>query len=158
MTGNRLIDAILGILTLLITGGALGVFIYTEVIYQRPPVSDHLEKEKMMKDIAASEAVDAVALGKITLNIRPDRPSARLRFLDVEASLVPFTNKAASKIEENKKQITDSFIDVASRMSPEELGSISGRIILESRLKKRIEDITGPQTIKEVLFTSFVIQ
>lgn len=153
-----MIDAILGILTLLITGAALGVFIYTEMIYQRPPVSDSVEKEKMMKDIAASEAVDAVPLGKITLNIQADRPSSRLRFLDVEASLVPFTTSGATKIEENKKQITDSFIDVASRMSPEELGSISGRILLESRLKKRIEDITGPQTIKEVLFTSFVIQ
>lgn len=158
MTGNRIIDAILGLLTLLTTAGALGVFIYTEVVYQRPPVDDSVEKQNMMTDIAASESVPAVALGKITLNIQADRPSSRLRFLDVEASVVPFNSAAAARMEANKKQITDSFIDVASRMSPEELGSISGRILLESRLKKRIEIITGPQSVKEILFTSFVIQ
>lgn len=158
MTGNRIIDAILGLLTLLITAGALGVFIYTEVVYQRPAVNDSVEMQNMMTDIAASESVPAVALGKITLNIQTDRPSSRLRFLDVEASIVPFSSAAATRIEGAKKQITDSFIDVASRMSPEELGSISGRILLESRLKKRIEMITGSQSVKEILFTSFVIQ
>jgi len=158
MTGNKIIDFVLGTLTLLITAGTLGVFVYTEVVYQRPVISDEAEKKEMMSDIAKAESQEAVALGKITLNIKSDRPSARLRFLDVEASLVPFSGRATSLIAANKKQITDGFIDVASRMSPEELASISGRILLESRLKKRIEEITGPQTIKEVLFTSFIIQ
>ncbi len=158
MTGNRIIDFILWTLTLLITGGTLGVFVYTEMIYQRPLVSDSAEKQEMMNDIAKAEAQEAIALGKITLNIVADRPSARLRYLDVEASLVPFNGSGATRINDNKKLIIDGFIDVASRMSPEELASISGRILLESRLKKRIEEITGPQTVKEVLFTSFIIQ
>lgn len=158
MTGNRIIDFILWNLTLLITGGALGVFVYTEVIYKRPPVIDSVEKKEMMEDIAKAESIEAVALGKITMNILSDRPSARLRFLDVEASLIPFNGGATTRINDNKKAIIDGFIDVASRMSPEELASISGRILLESRLKRRIEEITGPQTVKEVLFTTFVIQ
>lgn len=158
MTGNRIIDFILWTLTLLITGGTLAVFVYTEMIYQRPPVSDSAEMKEMMNDIAKAEAQEAIPLGKITLNIRADRPSARLRYLDVEASLIPFNAAATSRINDNKKLIIDGFIDVASRMSPEELSSISGRILLESRLKRRIEEITGPQTIKEVLFTSFIIQ
>ena len=158
MTGNKLIDAILGALTLLITGAALGIFIYTEMIYQRPLVDDQTEKAKMLAEVAESENVAAVSLGKITLNLMSDHSGPRLRFLDVEASIVPFNSGASTRVEENKKAIIDGFIDVASRMGPDELASISGRILLESRLKKRIEEITGPQTVKEVLFTSFVIQ
>ena len=62
--------------------------------------------------------------------------TARLRFLELEISLFPFKEKQKAKLEALTPILKDTIIDVSSKMSPDELNSISGKILLEERIKK----------------------
>ena len=78
--------------------------------------------------------------------------------MSADLDLIPFKEKHLSKLEDNKAYIRDAIIDIASNMSASELASLSGKILLEERIKKQINTKLRKQIIKEIYFSNFVIQ
>ncbi len=156
MTGNKKIDTILVAISTLASLVVLGIFIYTEMVFKKELPQEQAEREEFMADSKKLTVSDMVKLDKMIINIRSN--NSRLRFLDLQAHLVPFKNKQAESIEKEKAIIQDIFIDIAARMQPTELNSISGKILLESRLKKRINTLWEKPIVKEIFFSKFVIQ
>ena len=52
----------------------------------------------------------------------------------------------------------DAIIDIASNMAPEELNTVAGKVILEERIRKRLNDFFGKSLVKEIYFSIFVVQ
>ncbi len=156
MTGNKTIDTVIIILVLLLTGGALGTFVYTEIIYKKPLPTNEQGLEELKNDTKNIMIPESFKLDKLIINL-PSK-SRRLRFLDVIIHLVVFKQESISILENNKPIINDIIIDVASNMEPDELNSISGKLIFESRIKKRINEYMGSPMIKELFYTKFVVQ
>ena len=92
----------------------------------------------------------------MTINLKSKHK--RLRFLDVTIHLVPFKSRHMDLMEKFKSLIQDTIIKISGEMHPTELNSVSGKIILETRIKKSINQKVGFPLVKNILFTHFVIQ
>lgn len=156
MSGNKMIDTILVALSTIVAVGLLTVFIYTEVLYEKPlPQDDELVQE-LLNDIKNEERPQSYEMEQMIVNLQSR--TRRLRFLDIIMHFVPFEQKHLSMFEQNRAPIKDVIIDTAGRMHPEELNSVAGKILLEDRLKKRINQRLGSKAIREILFVRFVVQ
>lgn len=156
MTGNRLVDTILVGLSTLVAVALLGVFVYTEVIYEPPPIDQTKIFEELNRRLETQAMLPTYKLDQLIINL--PSPTRRLRFLDVEMHLVSFDASYHALYEDKKPQIRDLIIDTASRMEPEELNSVTGKILLEDRLRRGVNQIVGTNAVKEVLFARFVVQ
>ena len=156
MTGNKTIDTVIMLLVLLLTGAALGTFVYTEMIYKKPLPTNEQGLAELKADTKNIMIPESFKLDKLIINL-PSK-SRRLRFLDVIIHLVVFKQESVSILENNKAIINDIIIDVASNMEPDELNSISGKLIFEARIKKKINEEMGVPMIKELFYTKFVVQ
>lgn len=135
---------------------ALLTFVYTEILYQPNLPSDEAELVELHKEGSAKIFVNTLKLNRITVNLSARRN--RLRFLDIKMFLVPFKGSMLSKLEESKHLIYDSIIDVSTKMDAYELNSVAGKILLEDRIKKRINSRLRAKLIKEIYFTKYTIQ
>ena len=82
----------------------------------------------------------------------------RLRFLQVQMNLEVFEEKDKDKVNTYKAFITDSLIDITSNLTPAELNSVTGRILLETRIKNRVNEQLDHKLIKKIYFSKFIIQ
>ncbi|AYF44883.1 flagellar basal body-associated protein FliL [Halobacteriovorax sp. BALOs_7] len=156
MTGRKLLDQIIIALTLLTTIATVGVFVYTNVIYKKELPSNQKELTSLKEDFGELNFPSTYVLDKITLNL--ESATRRLRFLDVQINLVLFNQDDSEILDQYKPQIYDIVIDVAAAISPEELNSLSGKLIFESRIKKRINELVKKRVVKEVFYSKFVVQ
>lgn len=156
MTGRKLLDQIIIALTLMTTIATVGVFVYTNVIYKKELPNDATELNSLKKDFGELNFPTTYVLDKITLNL--ESATRRLRFLDVQINLVLFNQDDSTVLDEHKPQVYDIVIDVAAAISPEELNSLSGKLIFESRIKKRINELVKKRVVKEVFYSKFVVQ
>ncbi|WP_372654947.1 flagellar basal body-associated protein FliL [Halobacteriovorax sp.] len=156
MTGNKLVDNIILILSFLATAVCVGVFLYTEMIYKKPLPNEQAELQRLLSDNKKMAFPAPFKLDSLIINLKARK--TKLRFLSVETQLVPFNHNSDDKFEAHRSMINDSIINVAGRMTAEELNSVSGKILLEERIKKSVNLILGEQLVKGVLFTKFVVQ
>ena len=138
------------------TVAVLGVFVFTEIVYKRPGANESLEKEALKTDTRADSDPTYFELDKLIINL--NTPGSRLRFLDVKISIVPFVESTNDIFEKSKPYITDSIIDIASNMKPSELNSIAGKILLEERIRKRLNNHFNDNLVRKIFFTRFVVQ
>ena len=93
---------------------------------------------------------------RVIVNL-PSR-SKKLRFLEITTEIVPFNDDQVAEIEKNKHIVRDTFLDIAGEMPPEELNSLTGKILLENRIKTRLNKEMGAKIVQELYFTKFVVQ
>ena len=156
MTGNKAIDNVILFLTFLATAGCLGVFVYTEMLYQKPLPQNDVEMTSLMEDGKDQVFPAPFKLDPLIINLKSRK--TRLRFLNVQVYIVPLNNNSVDLFENSRAMINDSIIQIAGAMEANELNSISGKILLEDRVKKAINKIVNQQVVKGLLFTKFVIQ
>jgi flagellar FliL protein len=156
MTGNKAIDNAILFLTLLATAGCLGVFVYTEMLFEKPLPKNDVEMANLMSDSKKKAYPAPFKLDPLIINLKSRK--TRLRFLNLQAYIVPLYENTDDIFESKKAVINDSIIQITGRMEAHELNSISGKILLEDRIKKSINKITNKQLVKELLFTKFVVQ
>lgn len=156
MTGNKTIDtALVGLFTLA-TLGALGMFIYTEMVFVKPTTSDKVELQALKDDSKKAVAPEVYKMDKLIINLNGQ--GSRLRFLDVEVHLVPFKSESIEMIKGQDPYVKDAIIDIASNMAPDELNTVAGKVLLEERIRRRLNDFFGKSIIKEIFFSRFVVQ
>lgn len=156
MSGNKMIDTILVGLSTIVALALLGVFVYTEIIFEKPLLQDNQLVQNLLSDAKNQERPDTFEMDKMTINLQSR--TTRLRFLDTVVHFVPFEQRHLKLFEEHKPEIQDIIIDTAGRMYPEELNNIAGKILLEDRLRRRINDFLGTKALREILFVRFVVQ
>lgn len=156
MTGNKTIDnALIGI-SVLATGIALGIFIYTEIVFERPLPNDLVEKKLLLEDSKKIVFSESFKVEKLIINLSSS--SSRLRYLEVQTYLVPFKNEYNEILESRRPMIHDVIIDLAGQISPNQLNTIAGKVLLESRIKNELNKKLGKFIVKEIYFAKFVVQ
>lgn len=156
VTGKKLIDLILVSLSTLVALGSLGIFIYTTLIYERPLPDDTQEKLALIQSGRAQSFPESYRLEKITINL--PGTTTRLRFLDVEIHLIPFFPAQTRLFEEHQALIIDTIITVAGGMSPDELNTALGRLLLEKRIIDQVHEKVGQKIIQDIFYSRFVVQ
>lgn len=161
MTGKKLLDTILVGVMLLSTLAVVGLFFYTEKIYKKPPIDENAEKEKLLNERAQELIPTFFHIEKMIISLTPHSESKnnhRLRWLELELSFSLFDPKDLGFFKEYLPLLQDQIIEVSSKMPPEELNTLSGKLILSDRLKKAINKSLGKVAVKNVHFSKFVLQ
>lgn len=156
MTGNPAIDKILMGINTLVVAGAVGLVYYSHNMIQAPKVDETKEFTNLQRDAMVELKKPAVVFDEIVVNLYSRE--RRLRFLKLQLNLEVFRDGQQTKVEELKPIILDSLIDITGNMKPDELNSITGKILLEARLKNKINSITSDKIIKKIFFSQYVVQ
>jgi flagellar protein FliL len=160
MTGKKLIDMILLAVMLLTTSGVIGLFYYTEKVYKRPPIDEKKEQEAFLKDGNPKAMPAFYKIDKMTVSLVPkDSAGAqRMRYVELEIHLVLFKAEDAGIIKTYLSIVQDKIITVSSKMGADELNSLTGKILLEDRLKKQINTTLGKPVVKSIFFSRYIVQ
>jgi flagellar FliL protein len=160
MTGKKIVDIILLALMILITLAVIGLFYYTEKIYKRPPIDENKEKDAFLKESDPKALPAFYKIDKMTVSLVPADPKGnqRMRYVELEIHLVMFKSEDAGIIKTYLPVVHDKIITVSSKMGAEELNSLTGKILLEDRLKKEINKSLGKPIVKSIFFTRYIVQ
>ncbi|MBD63929.1 MAG: hypothetical protein CME62_01880 [Halobacteriovoraceae bacterium] len=156
MTGNQSLDKILAALNVAIVGLSVGLIYYSHNIISPPPTDRGGELGSMIEKEMGELQKPPVVLEEIVVNLYSRE--ARLRFLDTQMNIELYEEKDREAVMLLKPHIFDTLIDVAGNMSPNELNSVTGKILLETRVKNRVNDMVPNPVIRKILFSKFIIQ
>ncbi len=158
MTGKPLFDKILLGLNILIIAG-VGYVFYAQSKME-PYTDTNAELNEFNQTAIAETKSPPYALPKMTINLLS--PKTRLHYLDTEVHLVLMKENYRSDIDDKKHgykhQIISIIIETASALTPDQISTVSGKILLAERIKNNINIRVGKKIIQKVLFTRFVIQ
>lgn len=145
---------------LLTTSAVIGLFYYTEKVYKRPPINESKEREAFLKESDAKTLPVFYKLEKMTVSLVPKDANAnqRMRYVELEIHLVLFKSEDAGIIKTYQAIVQDKIITVASKMGAEELNSLTGKILLEDRLKKEINKALNKTVVKSIFFSRYIVQ
>lgn len=160
MTGKKLFDMILLGVMMLTTLAVIGLFYYTEKVYKRPPIDEAKEKEALLKDSDPRVLPAFYKLEKMTVSLVPREANGnqRMRYVELEIHLVMFKSDDAGIIKTYLPVVQDKIIVIASKMGADELNSLTGKILLEDRLKKEINKSLGKPVVKSIFFSRYIVQ
>ena len=156
MTGNPSIDKIILGLNGVVMAGAAALVFMSHSVLESPKTDRDREFGSMIEKSVNEHEKPPVSLDEIVVNLYSRE--ARLRFLNTKMNLVLFEEKDRELAIIMKTHIFDTLIDIAGNMKPKELNSITGRILLESRVKDKVNELAKRPVIKKILFSKFIIQ
>lgn len=160
MTGKKLVDTILVALTLLTTLGVLGLFYFTEKMYKKPPIDEAKEKEALMKQTDEKATPELFKLETMVFSLVPKdtQKVQRMRYLEIEVHLVLFESEDKELLKNNLPIVQDRIMEISSKMGPEELSTLSGKILLENRIKTEINQKLNKPVVKTIYFSRYIVQ
>lgn len=156
MTGNPNLDKIIAGLNVAIVGLSVGLIYYAHNMIAPPSTDKASELGSMIENQMAELQKPPVVLEEIVVNLYSRE--ARLRFLDTQMNIELYEERDRETVMLLKPHIFDTLIDVAGNMSPNELNSVTGKILLETRVKNRVNDMVPNPVIRKILFSKFIIQ
>lgn len=156
MTGNAALDKILILINTIVIGLAVALVVYSHTMIKKPLTDGNAEFGGLIESSMREFQKAPVTLDEIVVNLYSRE--RRLRFLDTQMNIELFNEKDRAEVLAIKTHIFDALIDIAGNMKPNELNSVTGRILLENRIKKRVNSKVGRSLIKKIYFSKFIIQ
>ena len=151
-----LMQKILIIVNLAVVLMGAGLVYYSHFMLKPEPTNQAVEEDKLKKDASEKSRLEPVAIKKFVVNLHSG--SSRLRFLDLEMNVLTFHADQKELVKTHEHIFKDVVILVAGQMSPSELDSMTGKITFESRVKKAVNEKLGQPVVKQIYFSSFVVQ
>jgi flagellar FliL protein len=150
------VQKILLIANLVVVLAGAAVVYYSHNIL-KPKATDQTAEAENLKNSAMEQAqIQAYPMKKFVVNLYAR--GTRLRYLDVEMNILPFHNDQKELIKANEYIIKDILIEIGSQLGPDELETLSGKILLENKLKKQINTKLGQPVVKQIYFSGFIVQ
>jgi flagellar protein FliL len=151
-----MVQKILVIANLVIVLLSTGLVVYSHLLL-KPDPTDQVQESKNLRDQAqANTQINPVPIKKFVVNLHSK--SSRLRYLDLEMNILTFEEQQKELIKSHEYLFKDVVIEIASHLEPQDLDSITGKILLENKIKKSINQKLGVQAIKQIFFSGFVVQ
>lgn len=156
MTGNPSIDKILLALNGIVMALAAGLVYYSHNILSPPPIDQAAQFTTMVRESMIDLKRQPIVFKEQVVNLYSRQ--RRLRFLNLIMNVEVYEQSQEATIDIYKPVIIDRLVDISGNMKPEELNSITGRILLESRLKNQVNEFIGKAIIKKIYFSKFIVQ
>lgn len=156
MTGNPLFDKILLGFNGLVALAAAGIVYYSHFMLKPEPTNITTEEQALYDKAQAESMVSAYTITSKPVNLYHE--GARLRHLSTEMSIIPFEESDKEIIKNKEYIIKNALIEVAAHMTPEEVSTLTGKLILESRIKKYVNKSIGAPVVKKIYFGKFTVQ
>lgn len=133
-----------------------GLVYYAHNMIKPEPTNQTTELENLKTGAMEQAQVQAVPMKKFVVNLHSR--GTRLRYLDVEMNILPFHNDQKELIKASEHVFKDVVIEIASHLEPEDLDTLSGKILLENKIKKQVNAKLGEPVVKQIFFSGFVVQ
>jgi flagellar FliL protein len=133
-----------------------GLVFYSHNSIKSEQINPEKEWQKLLEKGVEQAKITPIAVPKITVNLNSG--ANNLRFLDLEMDILTFAESQKQTIKEKHPLIFDTTIDICGNMEAGELLSLSGKILLENRLRENINQKLGEKIIKEIFFSRYVVQ
>lgn len=155
-----MLQKILIIANLLIVLAGAGLVVYSHMFIKPAPTDQEAEATALKDDAASKAQLQPVPIKKMVVNLHSR--GTRLRYLDVEMNILTFHEDQKELVKANEHIFKDSVIQVASKMVPDDLDTVTGKIILEKRLKdtinEKLKPLVNEPVVKQIYFSGFVVQ
>lgn len=152
-----MLQKILIIVNLAVVLAGAGLVFYSHNVIKPEATNQAAETQKMKDDAIAQTQVQAVPIKKFVVNLHSR--NTRLRYLDIEMNVLTFTEEQKEIVKASEYLFKDVVVEIASHLEPDELDSVTGKILLENKIKKRVNEKLGePPVIKQIYFSGFVVQ
>jgi len=152
-----MVQKILIILNLVVVLAGAGLVYYSHNIVKPEPTDEAAQAEALKNDAVASTLTQPVPIKKFVVNLHSR--SSRLRYLDLEMNILTFEEEQKQIIKGNEHIFKDVVIEIAAQLEPDDLDSVTGKILLENKIKKQVNAKLGnPPVVKQIFFSGFVVQ
>lgn len=150
-------EKILILINLVVALAGAGVVYYSHNMIKPIPTNQAAEADALKNDAVASTQIQPVPIKKFVVNLHSK--SSRLRYLDLEMNVLTFHEDQKELIKASEHIFKDVVIQIASQLEPDDLDSVTGKILLENKIKKQVNAKLGePPVIKQIYFSGFVVQ
>lgn len=148
---------ILLIVNLVVVLAGAGLVFYSHNMLKPAPTDQAAEAQALKDGALANTQIKPVPIKKFVVNLHSQ--GSRLRYLDLEMNILPFSEDQKELIKANEHVFKDAVIEIASHLGPDELDSVTGKILLENRIKKKVNEKIGQTpVVKQIFFSGFVVQ
>lgn len=157
---------ILGLVNTLVIAGVLGLFVYTKMIYKRPPITESQERQRLSKNQHKEEVVrnlkkGLVPLDPITANLDPFTDvdgKQKTHYISLSMTVEIRDENEMHKFLEIKPIIMDQILEQLGKRKFEDLNQVQGRYLFRSLIIDATNAFLKEPVITEVYFTDFLIQ
>ncbi len=156
---------ILLLLNALATLGAVGMLVYSRILYKRPPITESGEAERLKKKLEKpkpSGPPGAVVFTPVTINLAPPEAGTgsenKIHYATLAFTISTVDQSAAQKLESIRPLLQDRMISMVSKRSYQELTSVQGRFLLRTQLRDAANQVAKEALAADVYFTEFVVQ
>lgn len=176
--GPSKLPMLLALVNTLAVLGALGMFVYTRVMFKRPPITEAQERERLLKANEPPKAVfnpGLVHFDAVTINIKPSPEELRAsqtqgadapsHFGTIGFSLELRDQADTKQIENLRARIVDIVLTSVGKRTYAELVTVQGRYVLRSEMLDRINGLfeekgkpSGPAVVTNLFISQFSVQ
>jgi flagellar FliL protein len=163
---------ILAIVNLLALLGALGTFVYTKMVYQRPAITERGERHRLKAEAGQQEMPHVpgfVHFDKFTVNIRPtpaipqpsETPSqikGKQHYATLGFSLQIRDQTEGAQIESIRPLVMDELLTLLGKKAYEDLSTVQGRFLLRSQILEIVNRLLKEPIVTNVFFNEFIVQ
>lgn len=147
---------ILIIANLVIVLVGAGLVVYSHTMIKPEPTDQLAENDKLKNEAVSKSQLQPVPIKRFVVNLH-SRPT-RLRYLDIEMNVLTFSEDQKEIIRQSEHIFKDVVVEIASQLDPEDLDTVTGKILLENRIKKQVNQKFGQPVVKQIYFSGFVVQ
>jgi flagellar protein FliL len=147
---------ILIILNLVVVLAGAGLVFYAHNMIKPLPTDQAAETQNLKDQAVAQSQLQPVPLKKFVVNLHST--GTRLRYLDIEMNILTFHEDQKAIVKANEHIFKDVVVEVASHLSPDDLDTVTGKILIENKIKKQVNAKLGQPVIKQIYFSGFVAQ
>lgn len=151
-----MLQKILIITNLVIVLGGLGLVFYSHQVLKPEPTNQVLEAASLQDQALEQSRLQPVPIKKFVVNLHS--PGTRLRYLDLEMNVLTFRADQKQIVTANEHIFKDVVIEITSHLGPDDLDTVTGKILLENRIKKQVNARLGQPVVKQIFFSGFVVQ
>ena len=150
-------------LNILVTLGALGLIIHSQLIYKKPPITDDQVETELQKKIDTKKvdsekaSVFTEVFPPMTINLRGQQ-GGRGHFASVETVILCPTDVCLAQVKTFRAVIEDSIQESIGAHSLSEMASLETKFRIKHEILSKVNSLLKGTAATEVLFTSFVVQ
>lgn len=145
--------------------GAVGMLVYSKMLFKRPPITESGETEKLKKKFEKPKPEGppgSLTFPSVTINLSPKEEGSgsdnKIHYATLAFAITTVDQSAAAKLESVKPLLQDRMISLVSRRSYQDLTSVQGRYLLRTQLREAANQLAKEVLATDVYFTEFVVQ
>lgn len=155
---------ILALVNTLAILGALGMAVYTKMLFKRPPITEEGERaklqEKKNKPAVATQR-GTIEIPSLTFNIASSKATAgrsKLHYGSAAITIEIANIDEQADFDAIKPVFMDKMLQLFGKKTFDELTTVQGRYVLRMELLEMINALMKRNYVTNIFFTKFIIQ